>query len=75
MELVPEVLHPGEERPQLVPSVPSDLLRQDPSPEGQHPGDFRGLEFLMAVEHDIETGIAEWELQAATSDHGDSVRP
>src|SRR2546430_2893899 len=75
IEQVPEVLHPGEERAQLVPLVPSDLLRQDRSLEGQDPSDFRGLEFLMSIEYDIENGIAERKPQAATLDHGDSVRP
>jgi hypothetical protein len=73
MEEVPEVLHPREEPPQFVPLAPSDLLCQDLSPDGQDPDDFGGLEFLMAVQHDVETGIAARKLQAATSDNGDSV--
>src|SRR5207244_7228431 len=73
MEQVTEILHPGKERPELPPSAASNLLGQDASVEGDDPGDFRGIEFLVPIQHEVETRGAERKLQAATSDHRDSA--
>src|SRR5438876_10707814 len=73
MEQVAEILHPGKERPELPPSASSDLLGQDASVEGDDPGDFRGIEFLVPIQHEVENGGAERKLQAARSDHRDSA--
>src|SRR5207302_4189235 len=73
MEQVAEILHPGKERPELSPSAASDLLGQHASVEGDDPGDFRGIEILVPIQHEVETRGAERKLQTATPDHRDSA--
>src|SRR6266480_2205460 len=73
MEQVAEILHPGKERPELSPSAASDLLGQDASVESHDPDNFRGIEFLVPIQHEVETRGAERKLQTATPDHRDSA--
>src|SRR5438876_463896 len=49
------------------------VLGQDASVEGDDTGDFHGIEFLVPIQHEVETGGAERKLQTAASNHRDSA--
>src|SRR3990170_3432512 len=65
----PELSHPREERAELFPIVPVNLLGEQMTPRSQYPCYFSGVELLMPVEDKIESLMGEREGEAVRMYH------